>query len=183
VAAPERSRRADILAAAEREFGLAGFSGGRIERIAAQARVNKQLLFHYFESKEGLFSAALPGLLSQLEPPAATGNPAELREALQQLEVAAHRHPGLVAIVADANANPDFPGGALLQVRAWQSRTRARIEAAVAEGQRPGHFRDDIDPGAVARMAMAAALGAAALEKSAAAPAVEVVVLDYCAWR
>lgn len=48
-----------ILAAAQREFALTGFSGARIERIAAEAQCNRALVYFYFKNKGALFEAAL----------------------------------------------------------------------------------------------------------------------------
>lgn len=61
---PDTSGRADdartrILDAAMREFGANGLAGGRTERIAESAGVNKALLYYYFRSKEALYAAAL----------------------------------------------------------------------------------------------------------------------------
>jgi TetR/AcrR family transcriptional regulator len=53
---PPRER---ILAQALKEFSARGFSGGRVERIARLARVNKRMLFYYFGDKESLFHAVL----------------------------------------------------------------------------------------------------------------------------
>jgi TetR/AcrR family transcriptional regulator len=50
----ERTRRR-ILAAARHEFGMKGFDGARVDAIARRARVNKGLIFYYFQSKEELF--------------------------------------------------------------------------------------------------------------------------------
>lgn len=55
-ALPPRER---ILAQALKEFSARGFSGGRVERIARLARVNKRMLFYYFGDKESLFHAVL----------------------------------------------------------------------------------------------------------------------------
>lgn len=54
----ERSRAA-ILAAAERLFAGAGLAGARTEAIAAEAGVNKALLYYYFKSKDALYEAVL----------------------------------------------------------------------------------------------------------------------------
>ena len=185
MAPPGRSRRADILTAAEREFSAAGFSGGRIERIALAAGVNKQLLFHYFGSKEGLFIAALEVLLSTLEPAAAaSATPVEdLRTTLKSIELAMQQRPGLTGIVADARANPDFPGEALSLVRATLARVQVRLAGILADGQRRGYFRDDIEPAAVARLAAATALGSATLEVDGPATPVDAFVLEHCVWR
>jgi TetR/AcrR family transcriptional regulator len=56
----QRLRDADrtrqrILDAARREFGMKGFDGARVGEIARRARVNKGLIFYYFQSKEELF--------------------------------------------------------------------------------------------------------------------------------
>lgn len=48
-----------ILRAAVREFSTQGLSGARTDRIAASAGVNKALLYYYFQSKQGLYEAAL----------------------------------------------------------------------------------------------------------------------------
>jgi TetR/AcrR family transcriptional regulator len=47
--------RAKIVQAAVSEFAAKGMAGARIESIAARAKINKQLVYHYFESKEDLF--------------------------------------------------------------------------------------------------------------------------------
>lgn len=48
-----------ILAQALKEFSARGYSGARVERIARLARVNKRMLFYYFDDKESLFHAVL----------------------------------------------------------------------------------------------------------------------------
>jgi TetR/AcrR family transcriptional regulator len=47
--------KAAIVAAALEEFAQLGLAGARIDEIARAARVNKALLYYYFESKENLF--------------------------------------------------------------------------------------------------------------------------------
>jgi TetR/AcrR family transcriptional regulator len=185
VTAPARSRRSEILAAAEREFAAAGYAGGRIERIAAAAGVNKQLLFHYFESKQGLFSSAVTGLLARLEPAQhAAEHPAEeIRAVLSALQGAIRSLPGLLGIIADSAANDEFPPEAAAGVRAWRDRQRSRLRTAVEEGQKRGYFRDDIDPAAVAGIALSAALGVGVLGDDAGPLQVGALMADYCAWR
>jgi TetR/AcrR family transcriptional regulator len=58
------NRRADltrkaILRAAIREFSAQGLAGARTDAIAESAKVNKALLYYYFKSKTGLYSAAV----------------------------------------------------------------------------------------------------------------------------
>lgn len=51
--------RARILDAAKREFAKNGLGGARVDEIAERARANKRMIYHYFESKEGLFQTVL----------------------------------------------------------------------------------------------------------------------------
>lgn len=48
-----------ILEAAEREFGDKGLDGAKIQSIAHSAGTSKQLIYHYFESKERLYEIIL----------------------------------------------------------------------------------------------------------------------------
>lgn len=48
-----------LLQAAHSEFAQYGLAGGRVDRIAKAAQANKQLIYAYFGSKEGLFDAAM----------------------------------------------------------------------------------------------------------------------------
>ena len=45
--------------AAKREFARLGFGGARIDTIAERAKANKRMIYHYFDSKEALFTAVL----------------------------------------------------------------------------------------------------------------------------
>lgn len=51
--------KARILDAAKREFAKNGLGGARVDTIAEKARANKRMIYHYFESKEGLFQTVL----------------------------------------------------------------------------------------------------------------------------
>src|SRR5690349_18096722 len=55
---PEGTKAA-ILAAATREFTDKGFGGARIDAIAAHAKVNKRMLYHYYGGKDALYLAVL----------------------------------------------------------------------------------------------------------------------------
>jgi TetR/AcrR family transcriptional regulator len=54
----DRTRKT-ILRAAIREFSSHGLAGARTDAIAESAKVNKALLYYYFHSKSGLYTAAL----------------------------------------------------------------------------------------------------------------------------
>jgi AcrR family transcriptional regulator len=56
---PRLDREHQILAVASAEFGEHGYGGASVARIADRAGISKPLIYNYFESKEGLFLAAL----------------------------------------------------------------------------------------------------------------------------
>jgi AcrR family transcriptional regulator len=58
--------RARILDAATVEFAAHGLAGARVDRLAERAGANKQLIYAYFGSKEGLFDATLELHLERL---------------------------------------------------------------------------------------------------------------------
>lgn len=56
-------RKEAILTAAIHEFGEKGLAGARVDEIAARSEANKQLIYYYFKSKQGLYDAALGRLI------------------------------------------------------------------------------------------------------------------------
>jgi AcrR family transcriptional regulator len=55
---PERTRAA-ILAAAEDEFAAKGYDGARLANIAAGAKCQQALIYHYFADKESLYEEVM----------------------------------------------------------------------------------------------------------------------------
>ena len=53
------ARQRRLLLAARKEFAAKGLEGARVDEIARQASVNKQLVYHYFGNKEGLYLRVL----------------------------------------------------------------------------------------------------------------------------
>ena len=156
-----------ISAAAAEEFARRGFAGARVERIAATARVNKQLVFYYFHSKRGLFQAVLKRGVSDLESALAAisvgdGRPLErLRGILAGLFEFLERHPQLVALLSHAERVDAAPFAAPIR----------RLVVLLAEGQGLGLVRDDLDPHVAAAQALVLMLGYLRLEPIIAASA------------
>lgn len=61
----DASRRR-LLAAATEEFAAHGLAGARVDRIAASAQVNKQQMYAWFGSKDGLFDAVFAAQLDRI---------------------------------------------------------------------------------------------------------------------
>jgi AcrR family transcriptional regulator len=55
---PEATR-SNIIAIATEEFAEKGFSGARVDEIAARTNTSKRMIYYYFQDKEGLFVAVL----------------------------------------------------------------------------------------------------------------------------
>jgi TetR/AcrR family transcriptional regulator len=194
---PDSSNRRDrILAAAGREFAAHGFSGARVDRIAALARVNKQLLFHYFHSKAGLYQAAIVAGLDQAQirlPP--HGQPGErLRQLVEELQRVSADSPALLPLRSDVQGAGDVTDAAACGADDWYARALGTARQVLEDGQRSGHFRDDLDPVPIAELVVSVSLGTAApTRRSARADASDPrdrirdtlvrLVMDYCAWR
>jgi AcrR family transcriptional regulator len=168
-------RRERILVAAETEFAARGVDGARIDRIAAAAGVNKQLLFHYFRSKAGLYQAAAAAASARHDPGSAGG--ATLAERLRNLA-------DLVLVAAQTSARLLTPD--------WRSRAGAQARKVFTDGQRQGYVRDDIDPAQLSELLVSACLGwvpaTAAAEPGPEArhhfrDSVVAVLADFCVWR
>jgi AcrR family transcriptional regulator len=169
------SRRERILASAEIEFAVHGFSGARVERIAAAASVNKQLLFHYFKSKAGLYQAVSDSFFKRFDLDTRLGRtPAEqLRSLVDQLAKAAYGHR---ALLHDQ----------------WRSKAVGSAMKLIENGQRSGHFRDDADAESVAEVIVAATLGISSGEAETGNPSSAVarfadslvqMVVEHCSWH
>jgi len=184
----EAPRRDRILSAAGVEFARHGFAGARVERIAAAAGVNKQLLFHYFGSKGGLHRAALASLLDRAittSPPSRA--PAErIREMVANLGALVASHPSLLALLASRTGDPDSVAAA----SEWLARAKEQTRQILQDGQRTGYVRDDVDVDAVAEVIVGATLGMTtagdpetAGRREAYRDTVIKMTMDYCSWR
>lgn len=155
--------RARILGAAREEFGKHGFSGSRVARIARRARVNKQLIFYYFGSKQGLHdevvadAAAAAGAGEKGD----SAGPGQLHAPLNHLQAFLASHPEVVAVLMDRSGNR----GRMDAVRAAANDLVSPIRRAIADGQGLGYFRDDADPKTAATQALALCLGYIALRE------------------
>ncbi len=148
---PERTR-ARILEAAKAAFAERGLSGARVDQIAARAKVNKRMIYHYFGSKDGLFLAVLEGAY------------ADIREAERALALD-HLDPveaikNLVSFTWDYYLhNPEFlrlvnsenlHGGRHLAqseiIRELHSPFVRMVADILARGERAGVFRKGVDP-------------------------------------
>lgn len=147
----EKSRQA-ILAAATAEFCTHGYTGARVERIAKRASANMRMLYHYFGSKEGLYTAALESIYDQIRGQERALDlknrpPVEgMRELVRFTFDFFARQPNFVALINNENL---MKGRFLKRRPAIRAMTLPLIEAIedlLRRGEAEGAFRGDVDP-------------------------------------
>jgi AcrR family transcriptional regulator len=144
--------RADILAAATREFSEKGLSGARVDSIAERTKINKRMIYYYFGSKEGLYRAVLErsyGHIRMSESAVELDSLAPdeaLRQHVRHTFDYHNMHPDFVRLVMNENIHQAAHIGELASIR---TRNRAVIKAMrsiLDRGIAAGVFRSDIDP-------------------------------------
>ena len=148
--APPIDKRRNILDAAIMVFARQGFHSTRVSDIADEAGVAYGLVYHYFNSKDEvlneLFSERWSLLLAAIgEADASSESPRSKLAAVAAFIVDSYRHnPELmkVIIVEVTRAANSFGRTHLPEIR----RAYDSIAKIVADGQKQGAFRRDIDP-------------------------------------
>lgn len=148
---PEATRRA-LLKAARAEFAAKGLAGARVDEIAASAGVNKQLVYHHFGDKAGLYLKVLEVLyeeirkrehaleLEGLEPEAA------IRKLVEASFDHLADHPDFVALLTDENRHGASHIKGSEKLTAMHSPFVALIRETLRKGETAGVFRQNIDP-------------------------------------
>jgi len=148
---PERTS-ASILAAAVKEFTDKGYSGARIDAIAARAGANKRMLYHYFGDKEALYLAALEsgyvgirsaeaGLrLADLEPRAA------IERLIEFTWDYFLTHPEFLSLLNTENLHRAKYLKRSARVFNLHSPLVAALSDILKRGAASGEFRKDVDP-------------------------------------
>jgi TetR/AcrR family transcriptional regulator len=130
-----------ILRAARREFVAKGFAGARVDVIARAASVNKRMLYHYFDNKEGLYRATLyEGMATNLDLVASA--PADPDDLLPFLFArAAKRVDGIRLLQWEAlSAGDRKPIAEDERRKAWVEGTER-----IRDAQRAGRLHPDLD--------------------------------------
>lgn len=164
-ASGRRDSRGLILNAAWEELGRYGPDGGRVERVARRAGVNKQLVFYYFGSKAGLFRAVAEAAWRRVESAAETqpgDSPLDaLRLLAERLARTVVQNRAVVRMTLAAS--PDLQDPIYVVTRAVLSRLDRRVRQLISEGQGLGYVRDDVEPAVAAQLLLATAVGWVAL--------------------
>jgi TetR/AcrR family transcriptional regulator len=148
---PVNTRR-KLLIAARREFARNGLAGARVDEIAAQAGVNKQLVYHYFGDKDAIYFAVLQWVydeilqyertfsLDGLSPDKA------IRKLIQSWFDYLEAHPDLVAILNDENRNDAAHVRNLAHFADIRTPLLRVFSKTLTQGVRDGLFRKGVSP-------------------------------------
>lgn len=147
-----QATQAKLLEAARAEFAAKGIAGARVDAIAAAAGVNKQLVYYYFGSKDGLFREILRQRLAR--PTAVPADDSPTTGA--RLAAVARGHlddPDYVRLLMweALEAGPD---GAVAEEEARRA-FYAEVVERVRRSQDAGEIPADLDPAQVVLSRMA----------------------------
>jgi AcrR family transcriptional regulator len=143
--------RRNILEVATRHFAEKGYSGARIDEIAAETATSKRMIYYYFKDKEELFVAVLEHAYSRIRRLESDLNVEDLEPEAALAEI--------VGSTFDYdNANPDFARLVMIENihrgrRMAQSKVISELNVSVIavlericeRGRKLGIFRPDID--------------------------------------
>lgn len=154
-----------ILASAKAEFAAKGLAEARIDLIAQGAGVTKQLVYHYFRSKEDLFACVLEESSSQTmqEIVACEFEHLPPREALRALLhsfLQPYRDPTLSSLAQEGiryHESHCTPRNSFTDLAPELNRKMRQI---LERGAQSGVFRRDVDPDLLLAAAALASTGA-----------------------
>lgn len=148
---PEGTRR-DIVDIATREFAEKGYSGARVDEIAARTKASKRMIYYYFGGKEGLYIAVLENAYSRIR---TIEGSLDLEhqapdEALRRLVAFTfdyqNAHPEFVRLVMNENIMNGVYLGRFKAIRRLNNAVIDGLRELLARGEKAGVFRRGVDP-------------------------------------
>jgi AcrR family transcriptional regulator len=133
------------------EFASEGYSGARVDAIAARTRTSKRMIYYYFGGKEQLYLAVLEEAyrtIRALEDQLDIGS-CDAREGLRRLIEATfdhdERNPNFIRLVSIENIHHGKHLKQNLQLRQLNASVIATLDGILERGRGEGVFRDDVD--------------------------------------
>jgi AcrR family transcriptional regulator len=148
---PDRTQN-EILEVATREFAERGYSGGRVDEIAAQTRTTKRMIYYYFGGKEGLFIAVLQRAYARiraLEQQVDVDHldPASAVRRVAELTFDHHEsHPDFIRLVSIENTHRAEHLAKLDGVATLNNPAVTVLEEILSRGYETGVFRRQVEP-------------------------------------
>lgn len=144
--------RDKIISAATFEFAEKGFDGARMDEIALRAGVQKNVLYYYFKSKDGLYTEVLIGTyelirFSQAESKIDFNKPVEgMRKLVYSIGKIWFEHPEFLRLLQSENIQKGRHIKASDEIPDLYSPLMKSIKMLLAEGVKQKFFRADLDP-------------------------------------
>jgi AcrR family transcriptional regulator len=138
------TRRDAILAAARRVFARNGQAATRTSDIAVEARISQGLMYHYFKTKEDLFTeiveAALRETAALTTGAAGAPGPAwpRLNDLCEQMLAGVLEYPEYPLVILQAFTSEAVPANARSAIQAYGQQTFEALVALVSQGQAEG---------------------------------------------
>lgn len=148
---PERTRE-KILREATAEFAARSYDGARVDTIATRCRLSKNMLYHYFGSKEGLFVAVLERMYEmfrkrQRDFAVRAADPVKaMRQLVAHTFSALVEHPEVIALLNSENLHHGRHIKRSKRIRDLYDPLVDTIREVLRRGVAEGVFRTDIDP-------------------------------------
>jgi TetR/AcrR family transcriptional regulator len=148
---PARTRE-KILTHATAEFARKGFGGARVDSIAARCKLSKNMLYYYFQSKEGLFVGVLERMYERLRSEQQDfvirgSDPiTALKQLVDHTFAALMQNPDAISLMNEENRHK---GRHIRQSRRMRDLYNPLVETirlVLDKGVAEGAFRRDIDP-------------------------------------
>jgi len=144
--------RKRILAAATVEFARKGLGGARVDEIAVRSKSNKRMIYHYFGSKEQLFTAVLEAAYLGIRSAEQTLHLTELEpeEAIVKLVRFTWKyyldHPEFLTLVNSENLHRAKHLKTSEAIRNTSGKFVQMVRTILDHGVATGVFRKGIDP-------------------------------------
>jgi len=140
--------RADILAVATEEFAQNGYSGARVDEIAARTRTTKRMIYYYFGGKEQLYLAVLERAYAEIraaerEVDVDHLDPVSAIRRIAEVTFDHHEaHPAFIQLVGAENAQQGKHMTKVARLVDLNSSAVDVLRRVLARGP----FRQDVDP-------------------------------------
>jgi TetR/AcrR family transcriptional regulator len=144
--------RRSLLHAARAEFAAKGLMGARVDEIAHQAGLNKQLVYHYFGSKDGLYLAVLERVYADIREQERGLSLGDLSPGEAMVKLVAFSfdylaaHPDFIALLNDENGHGGRHLARSRRMHEMHSPLIALLRRTLDAGAAAGVFRADADP-------------------------------------
>ncbi|MEV1286546.1 TetR/AcrR family transcriptional regulator [Micromonospora sp. NPDC049679] len=153
---PERQRdaertRAEILDVATSEFADKGYSGARVDEIAAKTSTTKRMIYYYFGGKEQLYVATLERaytVIRSIEQAVDVEHldPVDAIRQLAELTFDHHEsHPDFIRLVSIENIHRAEHIATSSTLSSLANPALDVLARILERGRTAGHFRDDVD--------------------------------------